>query len=312
MTGGQATASVLASCREPGGWRAAPRAVHPPVRTRRRRLWRRRALAAPSRRRGGSPRARAIDGSLGQRARRVPRRARGASVGSMPAASSSRNWSSARSRSAVRASSTATSRSATSSSRGSTSWRIRLRRKRGSSLLGSSATTRPSCVHNARVSARRSARIGWRRPGPMAPRPVAPAPRSSARSSVSAWSSAVCPVIASGPSAARRAARARASRFEPAATSTRATRKPAPRRSAIVAATSASRSAEVRSPWWTWTAVTSHPAATAERDQRSGVGAPRQTAGHGRARRRKRAPIQELGDEELGDVVQCNASVEDP
>jgi hypothetical protein len=49
-----------------------------------------------------------------------------------------------------------------------------------------------------------------------------------------------------------------------------------------------------------------------ERDQCSGVGAARETAGRRGARRRKRAPIQELGDEELGDVVQCDASVEDP
>ena len=41
--------------------------------------------------------------------------------------------------------------------------------------------------------------------------------------------------------------------------------------------------------------------------QRGGVGATRETAGHRGARRRERAPI-----EELGDVVQCNASVEDP
>jgi hypothetical protein len=44
-----------------------------------------------------------------------------------------------------------------------------------------------------------------------------------------------------------------------------------------------------------------------ERDECSGVGATRETAGHRGARRRERAPI-----EELGDVVQCNASVEDP
>ena len=54
------------------------------------------------------------------------------------------------------------------------------------------------------------------------------------------------------------------------------------------------------------------PRRDGERDQCSGVGAPRETAGDRGARRRKRAPIQELGDEELGDVVQCNASAEDP
>jgi len=49
------------------------------------------------------------------------------------------------------------------------------------------------------------------------------------------------------------------------------------------------------------------PRRDGERDQCSGVGTARETAGDCGARRRKRAPI-----EELGDVVQCNASVEDP
>jgi hypothetical protein len=54
------------------------------------------------------------------------------------------------------------------------------------------------------------------------------------------------------------------------------------------------------------------PCRDGERDQCGGVGAPREAAGHCRARWRERASIEELGDAELGDVVQCNASVEDP
>ena len=57
-----------------------------------------------------------------------------------------------------------------------------------------------------------------------------PAPRSRLARTVSAWSSAVCPVAAPGPRAARRAARARASRFGPSATATRTARTSAPKR----------------------------------------------------------------------------------
>ena len=61
-------------------------------------------------------------------------------------------------------------------------------------------------------------RRGWTGPGRMAARPSRPAPRSRLSSTVSAWSSMVWPVAAPGARTARRAARARASRFGPGST----------------------------------------------------------------------------------------------
>src|SRR5579884_1809947 len=202
---------------------------------------------------------------------RRARRARGAGaaassatdVGSMEAArASSRSASSAR-RAAWRATTAATSRSAISSSSGSSWWRIRLRRWLGSSLLGSSTMATPSSAHSWRVSTRRRARMGWRGPGRMPASPSSPAPRTRLSRMVSAWSSAVWPVAASGGSTCRRAARARASRLGPGATATRSDRKAAPNRPAASATRPASADEPARSPWSTWTAVTRQPASTA-------------------------------------------------
>ena len=75
----------------------------------------------------------------------------------------------------------------------------------------------PGAAHRATVSDRRSPSRGCLGPARMAARPSTPAPRSRLASTVSAWSSAVCPVAASGPRTAWRAARARASRLGPSA-----------------------------------------------------------------------------------------------
>ena len=156
------------------------------------------------------------------------------------------------------------SRPERSARRGSSSWRTRLRRWRRSRLDGSSSTSRPSWSHRARVSARRSASSGRRGPGRMPARPSRAAPRSRLSSTVSAWSSAVCPVShvgrqhrvagGAGPGLevpARRhvhgtgpeaGAEAGGERSDPG-------RLPPARPD--------------RSPWSTWTASTRHPAATA-------------------------------------------------
>ncbi len=180
-------------------------------------------------------------------------------------------------RSAVLPSSGTGSRSAISAISGSSSWRTRLRRNRGSRLLGSTTGSRPSARHTASVSARRRARIGWRAPGAIAPNPAGPAPRSRFNSTVSAWSSAVWPVMASGPSTARRASRDRCSRSAPGSTWTRSARKPAPRRVAASSTTDASSPEPGRRPWSTWTAVTASPVALA-RTRRHSESAPPETA----------------------------------
>ena len=87
----------------------------------------------------------------------------------------------------------------------------------------------------------------------------------------------VWPVADPGASAPRRAARARASRFGPAPTSTRTASNRAPSRAAAPATTSASAAEPGRKPWSTWTAVTSHPAAVA-RTRRARESGPPETA----------------------------------
>ena len=83
------------------------------------------------------------------------------------------------------------------SSTGSTSWRTRDRVKRGSLLCGSVQKSMPSAAQAASVWARvTSSRGRWNRPSidrriPASDR--APDPRASPSSTVSAWSSSVCP-----------------------------------------------------------------------------------------------------------------------
>ena len=86
---------------------------------------------------------------------------------------------------------------------GRTSWRTRLRRKRGSPLVGSSTGVQaPAAAHRAAVS--RPPQPEERPPGRPGPfvripaRPSRPAPRSRASSTVSAWSSMVWPVSTPG------------------------------------------------------------------------------------------------------------------
>ncbi len=122
----------------------------------------------------------------------------------------------------------------------------------------------------ARVSARRRASSGRVGAGPIAARPSRPVPRSRLMSIVSARSSAVWPVSAPAGSAARRAARARASRFGPVGDARRATsRKATPSGGGEAPAPASASAADAgRSPWSTWIAVTWHPAAAAS-DERA-------------------------------------------
>ncbi len=75
MTGGQATASVVASWRDAGSCTRAPHVVPRRARTRRHRRSPRRGRDARRRRQADIPRVRATGGSLGRRARSVLRRA---------------------------------------------------------------------------------------------------------------------------------------------------------------------------------------------------------------------------------------------
>ena len=137
--------------------------------------------AALQRRRVGAPppTRRRRSGRRSERARRRGRRP--------PPASSARRHSSG-----------TTSRPATSSSSGSTSWRTRLRRNRGSMFVGSSTGSTPRCAHRATVSGPAQLQQRMRRPTAWRRARSGPVPRSSRSSTVSAWSSAVCPSSAVG------------------------------------------------------------------------------------------------------------------
>src|SRR5258706_2671747 len=90
--------------------------------------------------------------------------------------------------------------------------------------------------------------------------PSRPVPRRMFTSTVSARSSAVCPVRTSGSSSAYRAARARASRLGPWAISARTLRKDAPSRAAAASPPLPSAPEPAPGPWSTCTAVTAQPA----------------------------------------------------
>ena len=225
----EATA-VVADC----SWTRRPRSVGADGDVRRgarrhlaRRVARRGPRRAPGRpwpsragsRRHGQP---AAQRAAGERRGGAAATAR-ASVGSMAPASSSSRSSSSRSRSAVRERATAT----TSRPAIVVEQREQLvaHPVAHEPAVGVGRVDRPGRARGRRtsaaVSARRSARSGWRVPGRIAGEPVAPAPRSRLISTVSAWSSAVWPVSGAGGERRVRAARARASRLGPAATSTR-------------------------------------------------------------------------------------------
>ena len=122
--------------------------------------------------------------------RRSPRR----SVGSRSAARAPSQSASSAASSASRARRGVTSRPASSEQSGRSSWRTRLRRIDGSRFEGSSNGSSPARRTTSCASLRRSASSGCSCPGLIAPRPSGPVPRSSRRSTVSAWSSIVCPV----------------------------------------------------------------------------------------------------------------------
>ena len=155
------------------------------------------------------------------------------------------------------------SRPDTSARSGSTSCRMRLRTNLGSSFIGSARVWRPRASQRARVSWRRSASSGRRSGEPMPAAPGTPAPLSRFRSTVSAWSSAVCPVRMPGGHAARRASRARASRFGPSSTGASTHREEAPRPVASRATMPPSAEDPDLRPWSTCQAVTTRSASTA-------------------------------------------------
>ena len=164
---------------------------------------------------------------------------------------------------AWRASSGTGSRPDTSARSGSTSCRIRLRTNRGSSFIGSARGWMPRSSQRARVSRRRSANSGRRSGEPMPAAPGTPAPLSRFTSTVSAWSSAVCPVSTPGGRTARRASRARASRFGPSSTGASTHRAVAPNPAASRATMAPSADDPDLRPWSTCQAVATNPASTA-------------------------------------------------
>ena len=185
----QAQAPSVRSTRQPP-WTSAARARGGPRRAPGRRRRRRRggrrpspARARPARPGGPGPARRpAAPGCRWDRGRRPGgRAARSPRPGSRPA----------------RARTGTTVAPATSSSNGSTSWRTRVRRWVGSSLVGSTSGSRPSAPQRAAVSVRRRSSSGRRWLRRMPARPGRPAPRRRFRSMVSAWSSAVWPVSTS-------------------------------------------------------------------------------------------------------------------
>ncbi len=172
--------------------------------------------------------------------------------------SSRRRWCSARTHRRRRAA------GKTCSSAGSSSCRTRLRRNRGSSLLGSTMVASASASQYATTSARhtrRSGRASLPVLSAIADRALGVAPASARISTVSAWSSAVCAkAMAVAPTssarrwrAAWRASRARSWREDPrAATLTESAVKGRLRAAAAAATRPGSTSEPARSPWSTW------------------------------------------------------------
>ena len=110
------------------------------------------------------------------------------------------------------------------------------------------------------VAAASSGRVGA---GPIAASPSSPAPRSRLMSTVSARSSAVCPVNAPGGNAARRAAARVPRRLVRQRSRRRPRRTGTPSAPARATARSASAAELGRRPWSTCTASTASPAAVA-------------------------------------------------
>src|SRR5664280_1835342 len=241
-----------------------------------------------------------------------------ASRGSTNDANAPRRSASPASTRAWRANTGTMSRPAMAEHRGTSSWRIRFRTNRGSSFDGSWTGARPRRRHRSTVSARRRASSGCRGPGRIAASPSTPAPRSRLTSTVSAWSSAVCPVAASGPSTSRRAWRARASRLGPSSTTTRTDSNRAPNRRAAPATTSASAAEPGRRPWSTCTAVTRQPEAAARTSSARESGPPetpqtRSDPGSGKVHRASRALVAgAVGSEESAGPCRRGSDTGDP
>ena len=225
----------------------------------------------------------------------APRPAARASVGSGTRLGGERveqRRASSAARSASRHSSGTTSRSATSSSSGSTSWRTRLRRNRGSSLVGSRTGVEAE-VGAERRGSRPDAgrRSGGRVPGRRRGEAVEPgAPQHGEQHGLGPVVGGVAGGVARraarpggrpGPGPRGRARRRR----PPARRGTRRRsgwrRRPRPR---------PRPPSPARRPWSTCTAVTSHPAAHGEDQQGEGVGA--------RRTRRTSAPSPRAGTQQ--------------
>ena len=166
------------------------------------------------------------------------------------------------------------SRPETSASSGSTSWRTRLRKNRGSSFIGSWAGVSARAAHSARVSDLRRASSGRLSGSPIPAAPGTPDPRRRFMSTVSAWSSAVWPVSTPGGSTSLRASRALASRFGPSATGASTRCAAAPSSAAVRTTRAASPADSGRRPWSTCQAVTASPASTASTNRASESGPP--------------------------------------
>ena len=158
------------------------------------------------------------------------------------------------------------SRAARSFINGRSSWRTRLRRKRGSAFDGSWANRSPSDSHSATVSDRRSARIGSRRARRHRAEPArsrAAEQREQQRLGLIVGGVAGHRVGAEHQLASDAGPGFEVRSVEPGRRARR--RNPMPRRSAVSRAHASSSSPTGRSPWLTWTAVTSQSAATASR-----------------------------------------------
>ena len=141
---------------------------------------------------------------------------------------------------------------------------------------------------------RRRARIGCAGPGSIAASPSLPLPRRRRSSTVSAWSSAVWPVMRTGRQGARGGRRGRGPRGSARRRPRRCGARTAPR----AVRRSARRLLGLRGrlgPQPVVDVVGDHvePVLDGERDQRSRVGAAGEGAGHRRAGRRKRAAPQQ-------------------
>ena len=273
-----------------GGLLAARSARRPPAATARTR-----SMAAAS---GGYPSIISHRRSARRAAAGVAAVSARASVGSTAAARDSASAASSAAVSAVRTSRGTVSRPAIESISGSSSWRTRLRTKRGSSLDGSPTGTRPRSAHSRRVSVRRrasSGRVGRRchRRQPVEPGAAeqvdeqrlgtvvgrVPGQRTGGKDGLAGGAERVL----------RGWGRRRCRR--------RTTWQGTPSRPANAAASVASSAEDGRRPWSTWIAVTSNPAADARTSSAVESGAAGERADDVGPGLRKRAAGEQLVDD---------------